>query len=214
MKVFASAFFILATLAATVAAARAQTFYGTDNVQIFRAGREKEFRDPATSPLKPEDVPNFKGLNYFPVDAGYRVTAKFTATPDEQYFWMPTSSGRSQKYTRVGVLKFKLNGKEYALNAYQSERIMTDAKMKFFQNRLFVPFRDLTSGKETYGVGRYVYLTMPKDGGGGELTLDFNLAFNPSCAYGNDQFSCPIPPKDNFLETEIKAGEKNYLEKK
>ena len=209
MKILVLTFLILAA----VSAARAQTFYGTDSVQVFRDGREKEFRNPGTSPLKPEDLSNFKGLNYFPVDANYRVTAKFTATPGEQYFWMPTSSGRSQKYVRAGVLKFKLNGRDYALNAYQSERIMTDAKMKFFQNRLFVPFRDLTSGKETYGVGRYVYLTMPT-AVGDELTLDFNLAFNPSCAYGNDQFSCPIPPKDNFLETEIKAGEKNYLEKK
>lgn len=220
MKILVSAFLILT---AAVSAASAQDFYGADDVKFFREAREKEFRNPHMSPLRPEDLPKFQGLNYFPIDRNYRVAAKFTATPGEQFFWMPTSSaGRSQKYVRVGVLKFKLDGRDLALNAYQSERVLltADEKLKSFRKKLFVPFRDLTSGRETYGVGRYLYLTMTANsssGGGGsgeEITLDFNLAFNPSCAYGSESFSCPIPPKDNFLEVEIKAGEKIYSVKK
>lgn len=208
MKSFIFTILLLLCFAASV---EAQTYYGTDDVKIFREGREKDFRNPQVSPLRPEDVGKFQGLNYFPVERNFRVRAQFTKTPDEKYFMMPTSSGRSRKYIKIGTLTFKLGGRDYVLSAYQSEQQLTDPKFEEYKSSLFIPFRDLTSGKETYGVGRYLYLSMPKDK---EITLDFNLAFNPSCAYGSEQFSCPIPPKDNFLQIEIKAGEKNYLTKK
>jgi uncharacterized protein (DUF1684 family) len=191
--------------------ARAQDYYGTDNVKIFRAGRDKEFRSPQMSPLPPEEIIKFQGLNYFPVDPTFRVAASFTKTPGEKYFMMPTSSGKARKYIKIGTLSFKLAEKDYVLSAYQSEQILTNPKYDEDKSSIFIPFRDLTSGRETYGVGRYLYLSMPKDK---QAMLDFNLAFNPSCAYGNQTFSCPIPPKDNFLEVEIKAGEKSYLIKK
>jgi hypothetical protein len=200
--------FTISVLLCLAGCARAQTFYGTDDIKIFREGREKDFRNPQLSPLRPEDVSKFQGLNYFPIDAGYRVKAEFTPTPDEKYFMMPTSSGRARKYIKIGTLSFKLSGKDYVLSAYQSEQIVNDAKLRENKGSLFIPFRDLTSGTDTYGGGRYLYLAAPKDK---ETILDFNLAFNPSCAYGNESFSCPIPPKDNFLTIEIKAGEKNYL---
>lgn len=203
--------FTISILLCLAGFARAQTFYGTNDVKIFREGREKEFRNPQMSPLRPEDVSKFQGLNYFPVDANFRVKAEFNRTPDEKYFMMPTSSGKSRKYIKVGTLSFKLGGKDYVLNAYQSAPIVEVAKMQEAKRSLFVPFRDLTSGKETYGSGRYLYLSMPKEK---DMILDFNLAFNPSCAYGSESFSCPLPPKDNFLQIEIKAGEKNYLTKK
>lgn len=203
--------FTISILLCLAGCARAQTYYGTDDVKIFREGREKDFRNPQMSPLRPEDVSKFQGLNYFPVDANFRVKAEFTRTPDEKYFMMPTSSGRSRKYIKVGTLSFKLDGKDYALNAYQSAPVVEVAKMQEAGSSLFVPFRDLTSGKETYGSGRYLYLSTPKDK---DMILDFNLAFNPSCAYGDSSFACPLPPKENFLPIEIKAGEKNYSVKK
>jgi uncharacterized protein (DUF1684 family) len=203
--------FTISILLSVAGLARAQTFYGTDDVKIFREGREKEFRNPQMSPLRPEDVSKFQGLNYFPVDTNFRVKAEFAGTPDEKYFMMPTSSGKSRKYVKVGTLSFKLDGKDYVLNAYQSAPVVEVAKMQEHKSSLFIPFRDLTSGKETYGGGRYLYLSMPA---AKETFLDFNLAFNPSCAYGSESFSCPLPPKENFLPIEIKAGEKSYLIKK
>lgn len=189
------------------------TFYGTVDVKAFREAREKEFRNPQMSPLRPQDFASFQGLNYFPVDKDYRVAAKFVATPEEKFFMMPTSSGVSRKYVKIGILNFKLSGKDYALNVYQSERNLTNEKFKEYKNSLFVPFRDLTSGKETYGAGRYISVYAPKENSA-EVILDFNLAYNPSCAYGSGEFSCPIPPQENFLQTEIRAGEKSYLIKK
>jgi uncharacterized protein (DUF1684 family) len=208
MKSFIFTILILLFLAGF---AQAQTYYGTDDIKIFREGREKEFRNPMMSPLPPQDVAKFQGLNYFPVEQSFRVKAEFTKTPGEKYFMMPTSSGRSRKYIKIGALSFKLGGKDYVLGAYQSEQILNDPKFEEYKSSIFIPFRDLTSGRETYGGGRYLHLPMPKDG---EMILDFNLAFNPSCAYGNESFSCPLPPKDNFLQIEIKAGEKSYLSKK
>jgi hypothetical protein len=207
MKSFIFTISFLLCLAAGFAPA--QTYYGTDDVKIFREGRDRDFRNPQMSPLPPAEVAGFQGLSYFPVDGGFRVRAIFTKTPDEKYFMMPTSSGRAQKYIKVGTLGFKLSGRDYVLNAYQSERVLTNPKYEEYKSSLFIPFRDLTSGRETYG-GRYLNPAMPKDG---ETILDFNLAYNPSCAYGDDSFSCPLPPKENFLSIEIKAGEKNYLAK-
>ena len=119
---------------------------------------------------------------------------------------MPTSSGITKKFIKFGVLKFKLNGKGQSLNVFQIDPEIR-AKFPEYADLLFVPFKDFTSGKETYGVGRYIDIKTPK---GKKVTLDFNLAYNPNCAYGNDKYSCPIPPKENFLRVEIKAGEKSF----
>ena len=117
---------------------------------------------------------------------------------------MPTSVGTSRKYFKFGVLKFELDGKSHALTVFQSE---TTASQAEYKDLLFVPFRDLTNGQETYGAGRYLDIKMPS---GSEVILDFNLAYNPNCAYGSAKFSCAIPPRENFLQVEIKAGEKIF----
>lgn len=205
MKGLISTILILLSLAGF---AQAQTFYGTENVKIFREGRDKEFRNADESPLLDKDFFNFKGLKYYPVTKKYRVRARFTKTPDEKYFLMPTSSGRRAKYVKVGVLTFKIDGKKHSLAAYQSEYVETNPEWnKKYGHAFFIPFKDLTNGKETYSAGRYIYLKIPKSK---DTALDFNLTFNPSCAYGSDRFSCPIPPKENFLQVEIKAGEKSF----
>jgi len=198
------AFLTILLLLSFVFAAGAQTFYGTNDVQRFREGRDKEFRNPNETPLTPEDFADFKGLKYFDADEKFVVKAKLEKTEDKQIFTMPTSAGTSRKYFKYGVLKFELDGKSYTLTVFQSE---TAAKKEEYKNLLFVPFRDQTNGKETYGAGRYLDIKAPS---GDEVILNFNLAYNPNCAYGSNNFSCTIPPKENFLQTEIKAGEKVF----
>lgn len=187
-------------------AGTAQTFYGTTDVSEFRKGRDAEFRNKDESPLKPEDFDSFKGLIYYPVDKAYRVTATFRRTADEQYFEMPTSSGKTKKYVKYGVLSFKIKGGSQQLSVYQMDEAAR-ARFPEYADLLFVPFRDATYRTETYGGGRYIDIKTPK---GGKVILDFNLAYNPNCAYGGDKWNCPIPPRENTLKIAIKAGEKTY----
>lgn len=187
--------------------AQKQIFYGTEDLQTFREGRDAEFRNKEESPLKEEDFPLFKGLDYFPADERFRVKAKFTRTADETYFEMPTSAGKQKSFVKYGVLSFKIGDEDFALNVYQTDQESLK-KYPEYADLLFIPFKDLTSNKETYGGGRYIDIKIPE---GEEAVLDFNLAYNPSCAYGSDRFNCPIPPKENFLKTEIRAGEKSFV---
>ena len=170
-------------------------------VKRFREMRDKSFRNPGETPLAGAEFSSFKGLEYFEVSEKFIVKARFEKTEDAQIFMMPTSIGTTRRYFKRGVLKFEIDGQTFSLTAFQSETARKD------DSSLFVPFRDLTSGKETYGAGRYLYV---KASAGAEAVVDFNFAHNPSCAYGNEQFSCALPPKDNFLQIEIKAGEKVY----
>lgn len=167
----------------------------------FRETRDRSFRDRAETPLTGEDFLKFKGLEYFEVNEKFVVRARFEKTTDEQIFMMPSSVGAPRKYFKRGVLRFELDGRTFSLTAFQSEAA---AKKN---EELFVPFRDSTNGAETYSAGRYLYAKVPAEA---EVVLDFNLAFNPNCAYGNEQFACAIPPRENFLQIEIKAGEKIY----
>lgn len=188
-------------------AASSQDFYGSTDVKLFREGRDKEFRNRKESPLKDEEFATFKGLNYFPVDKRFRVKAVFTLTPSEKYFQMPTSSGGTRKFVKHGILKFKLGGAERTLSVYQTDA-ETLAKYPEYADLLFVPFKDSTSKTETYGGGRYMDIRLPKQGN--TVILDFNVAYNPNCAYGSFKYSCPLPPSENTLNVAIKAGEKRF----
>jgi uncharacterized protein (DUF1684 family) len=126
-------------------------------------------------------------------------------TPDTEFFEMLTSDGKKRLYRQYGILSFELKGKSLTLPAYQSKRLM---RMPQYRNYLFVPFTDPTNGNTTYGAGRYLGLYMPKQEEG-NITLDFNKAYNPYCAY-NSNYSCPIPPRANHLNAAIEAGEKKY----
>jgi uncharacterized protein (DUF1684 family) len=207
MNLFPAKFFLLLSLLFVFAVmGNAQTFYGTDDVGVFREGRNKEFRNKKESPLKEEDFAIFKELNYFSLNEKFRVEADFTRASAEKFFRMPTSSGKTKKFIKFGILKFRLNDENYSLNVYQADPDVL-AKFPEYKDLLFVPFKDATNGKETYGGGRYIDIKMLP---GKKVILDFNLAYNPSCAYGSDRFSCPIPPKENFLPVEVNAGEKSY----
>lgn len=182
--------------------------YDSSEAESFRRLRDKDFRNPALSPLLPNDFAKFDGLKYFAFDQKYWIKASFVKTTEKKSFLMPTSTGSSRKYLKIGTLSFKLNDKDILLSAYIFEWAADHPKAKEEIKDLFVPFKDLTNGEETYSAGRYVYFRMPKEGE--EAILDFNLAYNPSCAYGNGDFVCTLPPKENFLQVEIKAGEKKF----
>lgn len=185
---------------------QAQTFYGTTDLKTFREGRDKEFRNKNESPLREQDFAEFKGLKYFPYKREFRVKAVLTKAAEETFFQMPTSTGDSRKFVQFGTAAFKLNGKRYSLAVFQMEKQLRE-KYPEYKDLLFIPFKDLTNGRHTYSVGRYIDVTIPKTN---EIILDFNLAYNPNCAYGNDKYSCPIPPKRNRLPVIISAGEKIY----
>lgn len=172
-----------------------------NRIQKQRGEKDSVFRVPEESPLTPEDIKSFGGLNYFPVDPSFRVDARFERKPDPVPFEMPTTTERRPMYTHFATAYFEINGKELQLNVYQNQELI---KKPEYAKHLFIPFRDLTCPEESYGGGRYLDVEIPE---GNTLVIDFNLAYNPYCAY-NHNYSCPIPPEENTLDVEIRAGEK------
>ncbi|MFT5915813.1 MAG: hypothetical protein ACI81T_002316 [Bacteroidia bacterium] len=142
----------------------------------------------------------FKGLDYFPINQSYKVEAKFTRTPDSKPFKMQTSTSRAPVYQKYGEVEFELNGKTQKLNLYQSHGLREKEEYK---NYLFIPFYDLTNSFDSYGGGRYIDLEIPE---GEIMIIDFNKAYNPYCAYGNN-YSCPIA---NRLKIKVEAGVKAW----
>lgn len=162
-----------------------------------------EYANPDESPLTKSDLKKFKALDFYPVDMQYCVTAKLVRTPNEKPFAMPTTTTRKPMYVKYGELHFTLKGKECQLDVFQSLDLI---KLDEYKDALFLPFTDLTSGNGSYGGGRYIDLKQPK---GTTVNIDFNTAYNPYCAY-NHAYSCPITPKQNDLQVEVKAGVKEY----
>ncbi|MFC7773106.1 DUF1684 domain-containing protein [Flavobacterium sp. GCM10027622] len=162
----------------------------------------KEFADSTSSPLMKEDLVHFKTLDFFPISENYTVKAQFTRIEGE-VFEMKTSTDRKPKYRVYGVLKFKMNEKNLQLYVYQNLDLM---KRPGYEDYLFLPFSDLTNGKESYIGGRYLDMRIPKNE---TVIIDFNKAYNPYCAY-NYKYSCPIVPMENDLSIEIKAGVKKF----
>ena len=169
----------------------------------FQKNLNAEFKDATTSPLKEKDLKTFDGLEFFKVDSNFVVKAKFVRTPDEKPFKMKTTKDRLPIYTKYGEVNFELNGKSFNLNVYQNEKLI---KEEGYEDYLFLPFLDETNGLESYGGGRYLDLRIPE---GNSLTIDFNNAYNPYCAY-NDKYSCPIVPRVNYLKTRIEAGVRTF----
>ncbi|WP_284652120.1 DUF1684 domain-containing protein [Flavobacterium terrisoli] len=163
----------------------------------------KEYGNKEESPLTDEDFKNFKSLDFYPIDEKFIVEAKFTRTPDEKVFKMKTTGTRLPEYVKYGELAFTLDGKSFQLNLYQNIELI---KKEGYADYLFLPFSDLTCGKESYIGGRYIDMRIPK---GETITIDFNKAYNPYCAY-NHKYSCPIVPLDNDLDIEILAGVKKF----
>ncbi|WP_405608447.1 DUF1684 domain-containing protein [Polaribacter sp. Asnod1-A03] len=173
---------------------------------VYQQELNAAYKDGSKSPLKKNDLKNFKGLDFFKVDSSFIVKAKLTRIEDSPIFEMQTTTERKPLYKEYGLLNFTLKGNDYELTVYQSQDDLRDEKYKDY---LFVPFTDFTSGNESYGGGRYMDLKttdiMPDD----TLLLNFNNTYNPYCAY-NDKYSCPLTPRKNHLNLEVKAGVKAF----
>ena len=144
-------------------------------------------------------------LQFFDIDPNFKVEGKFVRKENSPWFQMPTSGTMKKMYRVYGVASFSINGKDFTLNIYQSQDLLNTT----YKNYLFLPFTDATTGKDTYVSGRYVDLTTD-DIQNGNVTIDFNKAYNPYCAYVDGKYNCPIPPKENNLKIEVTAGERNY----
>jgi uncharacterized protein (DUF1684 family) len=162
-----------------------------------------EFKDASKSPLTAKDLKTFEGLDFFKFDSAFVVTAKLERTPGSEWFNMRTTTDRLSKERIYGKVSFNINGEGYSLNVYQGQELM---QTEAYKDYLFLPFLDNTNGEESYAGGRYIDLNIPK---GDEIEIDFNKAYNPLCTY-NKKYSCPIVPRVNYLNTEIKAGIKVY----
>ena len=156
--------------------------------------------------VKGDDKKYFK---FFPVDETYRIVANFEKVKDGKWFLMEVS-GRERKMYRVfGTISFEIHDTLVKINIYQAQNLLSDPKYKDY---LVLMFTDQTSGDESYEAGRYLDLTLG-DIKNNKVTIDFNKAYNPYCAYVKDKYNCPIPPKENRLPVAIRAGEKIYGKK-
>lgn len=164
------------------------------------------YKDASKSPLKTKDLKKFNGLDFFKIDSSFIVTAKLTKIENAPTFEMATTTDRKPLYKEYGILNFTLKGKECSLTIYQSQDDLRDEKYKDY---LFLPFTDDTSGEDSYGGGRYMDVMTTDENPDGTIVLNFNNTYNPYCAY-NDKYSCPLTPRKNHLDIEIKAGVKVF----
>ena len=161
-------------------------------LDAFRAEKDEFFGSHPQSPLTREQKKEFHGLQYFPENDALRLEVKVEEFTNKQKFEMQTSTGDVQIYEKFGKFHFEVDGDKAELTIYQSE------------HGFFLPFVDILAGKETYPAGRYLE---PEALPGGHFIVDFNVAYNPYCAY-NEMWSCPITPAENRLKVAIRAGEK------
>jgi uncharacterized protein (DUF1684 family) len=164
-----------------------------EKLKAFREKRNQFFKTNPQSPLKEADRKKFNGLHSY---AMVGTIERYPIEPKPIYVNLPTSKGREKKYVKYGRFKFKVSGKEGALQIYRT----------LGGGELFLPFKDKTSEKETYPHGRYLSIEpMP----GGKVLIDFNRAHNPFCAF-NEKYTCPFAPEENGLDSLIRAGEKRF----
>lgn len=171
----------------------------TEAVEAFRAEKDAFFKSGHGSPIPVAERESFAGLPYYRVDLTLRfegLTLGRYAGEEPSNFQIPASDGKLRPAHRAGILGFELGDQLLQLTAYTFDG--GDEKS------LFVPFLDPSSGTETYGAGRYLDLDPEDDG---SYTLDFNLAYHPSCVY-DPRFSCPLTPSENRLPVRIEAGER------
>ena len=169
------------------------------DLEIYRRAKDEALRSEPWSPIPPDGRRAFEGLVYFDPDPAWAVTATVARIAEPEAFEMAASTGPPRRQLRCARLDFATPQGPARLFAYK------DAARAHGRS-LFVPFRDATSGKETYGAGRYLDLEETE---GSEISVDFNLAYNPYCAY-SEAYSCPLPPAENWLTIPVRAGEKSY----
>ena len=171
-----------------------------DPVLLERLAKDEVFKSEEDSPLPGSERSGFQGLSYYPINHELKFSAKLNRYSGPKHIRLGTNTGEIRSGLRYGYFDFEVENRACRLNVYKLEDAADHGAS------LFVPFRDATSGVETYGAGRYLDLI---ENTAGIYDLDFNRAYNPFCAY-NDAFSCPLPPSENTLEVPILAGEKKY----
>ncbi len=164
------------------------------DLATFRKSKDQFFKQHPQSPLTPEQRREFTGLNYFPENPTLDLIVDIEPFEHPERITLQTSTGDEQTYTRYGKFQFQVEEDTVELTLYATD------------HGFFLPFVDSLRGEETYGAGRYLD---PEELARGRFRIDFNLAYNPYCAY-NENWSCPLTPFENRLKVPIRAGEKNF----
>jgi len=181
---------------------------GPEALQRFRQGRDALFKTHPQSPIDVDERSAFTGLHYFPADPAFRVTARMQPADGSELVIDTGGEDGAVRYRRAGKLVFRLSGEPCQL---------TVLSLVQYAGGLFVPFKDTTAGHQTYGAGRYLFDTAKNtDGlvlettvGSSDVVIDFNYAYNASCAY-SPRWACPLAPRENFLPVPVTAGELSY----
>lgn len=190
-----------AALAQTPAATRPDSVAQAQHVVDFQQKLNREFSSPQESPLSAAERQAFTMLPFYPASYRYCVVARLVRDSTAQLRPMVTSTARRPLYRKYGEVFFTLRGQALRLSVYQSQDLLARPGLADY---LLLPFTDLTNGHGSYGGGRYLDLRIPP-AGSTALVLDFNCAYNPSCAY-SARYSCPVPPAENRLAVAIPAG--------
>jgi len=191
------------TLAEVDASAQARTEYNlhrsvflsmyTTHILEFREEKDQFFKLAPQSPIPEVDRGGFSGLSYFEPNEDYAFIVELDPVEPTDV-QISTTTGDERTYRRVATATMTVEGLDTTVALYSSGH-----------EGLFLPFRDATSGSETYGAGRYIDVTANEDG---TATIDFNYAYAPFCAY-SDRYSCALPPQENWMSVAIRAGERN-----
>jgi uncharacterized protein len=203
---FKTKFFLLSVLTVVVAII-AYSFIGNEaakplqtidnehftSIQNLRSDKDSYLKKDTASPI--EDKVHFKGLKYFEINPAFKIVGKIDRVTSGQTINIVMSGGDVEEYEAYGNLNFEIEGVKCALKIFKTP-----------EGNLFLPFKDLTSNKETYGAGRYLDFGVD-DVKNNQITIDFNRAYHPYCAY-NHTFTCPVPPAENSLNVAVKAGER------
>jgi uncharacterized protein (DUF1684 family) len=182
--------------------------YSAMEIDMWKAQLEEERREKDgffagqwQSPIPPGDRAAFRGLDYYPPDPDYRLEIELHEHGEKEVVRMTYTKGEERDFVRWGEFRFRIGGEKCVLQAYKSNAE---------EERLCIPFKDATSGRETYGGGRYLDLDAAKHRtADGKWILDFNRAYNPWCVY-SEAYTCPFVPQDNWLTVPVQAGEKDY----
>ena len=181
----------------------AQVQFDLAGVEKFQKELNSEYAEAKTSPLLPEDLKEFKSLDFYPANDHFFVVAQFIRSENEQPFEMKTTTARKPVYLKYGEAHFSIDGQSFKLNIYKNIEL---SKKEQYKDYLFLPFSDLTCGNESYIGGKYIDMKIPQ---GDTIVIDFNRSYNPYCAY-NPKYSCPKVPLENDLKIEIRAGVKKF----
>jgi len=173
----------------------------TERLEMEREQKDRFFASHPQSPIPIESRPDFETLDYFPPDPGYRFELPLHQHDNMETITVEDTAGNMREMVRWGEFRFTIEGKQCRLQAYRTDPSET---------RLFIPFRDATSGRETYGAGRYLDLEAEQHlTGDGDWVVDLNRAYNPWCAY-SEHYVCPFVPPENRLQVPIRVGEKSH----